>query len=360
MLFKSETEKLLASFKERSLTMVNDPSITSKREIINLLKKRTKCSGIRLPESMEFSINKGVLKVHVNKPDRNMQTDGAAFEGWITALKVWIPDLIKTVELDFSPPSDLSGEKIGNPKRCHYNRFLYRVNNYARLFPDWFSLSNANLNEVGEFMGWLKQEPCWLNHSLRERKSVIGTNKQERQIESWFAFEDGKKPLCNLWDLDSRQLFNQLPIGIFHNEISSKNAVFTRGASAIDLWGIGKDGTSLHIIELKCGDNIRMGVISEILFYTFILFDTCISQDKLFRFGRYANYPETEDMKAIQNGGQPFKELHSHILAERYHPLFCGKVTDLINEGFSGMRIKFDRAIYDYENKSLIGIYKCP
>ncbi len=72
-------------------------------------------------------------------------------------------------------------------------------------------------------MKWLKEEPCLINHSSRERKSVINTERMERQIESWFVFEDGKSLLCNLWKIDKEKLFNQLPVGVFYKEIRQNN-----------------------------------------------------------------------------------------------------------------------------------------
>lgn len=332
---------------------VNDSKLISKKEIEILLRHATECSGIRLPRDIEFFSQNGILNIYVCNPIQNMQTNGAAFEGWIVALKTWLPYIARRVELDFSLPADFEAKGFGNPETCHYNRFLYRLNNFLRLFPEWFSIGDGNVSKAEEFMRRLKQGPYLVNHSLRERKSVIETEKKERQIESWLTFEGGKEHLCKLWDLSHEKLFNQLPIGVFYKEIERKNAIFTRGAGAIDLWGIGRDGTTLHIIELKCGNNISMGVISETLFYTAVIYDTCVAQNNLFRFGKYKNSHETEDMMAIQNGGHKFKQLHSHVLAESYHPLFSDSVVNLLSEGLSRLDIKFDRAKYDYNNKKL-------
>jgi hypothetical protein len=203
-------------------------------------------------------------------------------------------------------------------------------------------------------MNWISIGTCLLNHSLKERKSVIDTEKMERQIESWFTFGDGKKLLCALWGLDEEKLFNQLPIGVFYEKIVSNAAIFTRGAGAVDLWGISKDGQTLHIIELKCGDNINLGVISEMLFYTLVIYDTCISKNSLFTFGKYKNSPDKEDTVAIKNNGNKFKRLYSHILAERYHPLFNDNVMTLIRDGLSNLDIGFDRATYDYKKKIIL------
>ena len=130
------------------------------------------------------------------------------------------------------------------------------------------------------------------NHSLREREDVIKTTKMERQIESWFVFHEGKELLSKHWNIDENKLFNQLPIGVFIDKITRDNAIFSRGASAIDMWGIDKDGQTLHLIELKCGKNKGLGVIGEMLVYTLLIYDTCIAKESLFSFGKYGTAPD--------------------------------------------------------------------
>lgn len=337
------------------MTVIDTSKLVTKKEIINLLKEQlskenVESSHIGLPRDMDFSSQNGIMNVHLTNTVLNMQTNGAAFEGWIIALKTSLPYITRKVEFEF--PAALLTKRLGNPEACHYNRFLYRLANFERLFPDWFSLDTKSQGKVTEFQLWLKQEPCFLNHSLRERGPVFETENMERKIESWLVFsKEGSELLCECWGLDQTKLFNQLPVGVFHKKIERGNAIFTRGAGAIDLWGISKDRTTLHIIELKCGRNIKMGVISEMLFYTAVMYDTCIAEDNLFHFGKYGNSPPTRDTIAIQNGGQKFKQLHSHILAEHYHPLFSDGVVNLLKAGLSRLDIKFDRAQYDYTNK---------
>ena len=223
-----------------------------------------------------------------------------------------------------------------------------------RLFPSWFFLPQSKMDIVHEFMHWINSNTCLLNHSLRERESVIETDKMERQIESWFTFHEGKEILCNRWEIDQDKLYNQLPIGVFYQEIASKNAIFTRGASAIDLWGIGTDGVTLHLIELKCGRNMGLGVISEILFYAAVIYDSCIADEQLFSFGKYKNASDRSDTNALKNNGDKFSHLFAHILAEKYHPLFSAGVEDLIRVGFTNLKIDFDRASYNYTNKVIV------
>lgn len=328
--------------------------ITGKDEIIKQLRIYSKVSGVSLPRDIEFSIKNGVLRVYINNALKNMQVDSAAFEGWIITLKAWLFREIKYVVLNFEEPVDLSGQ-YGNSEACHYNRFLYRINNLLRLFPNWFFLNESKTHVVNDFMNWLKSGNCLLNHSLQERISVINTDKMERQIESWFVFEnEGKDQLCNYWNIAKDKLFNQLPIGVFYEKIAARNAIFTRGASAIDIWGVGDDQQTIHLIELKCGGNKGIGVISEMLFYTAVIYDTCIAEKNIFTFGKYGTADDTKDMNAIKNGGNKFKRLCSHILAEQYHPLFSDDVITLLRDGLANLHIDFGRARYDYSKKVLI------
>lgn len=344
---------LFHSYATHLLSMNEDKSeVIDKDEIIQRLKKVSGINGASLPRDIDISIKNGVLRFYVHNTDQNMQVDSAAFEGWILVLKTWLPD-IKYVELDFTVP-EITVERFGNPQAGHYNRFLYRLNNMLRLFPAWFFVHESKQSLVKEFVYWLESNTCLLNHSLEERKSVIETEKMERQIESWFAFEEGKSLLCNRWSINGDKLFNQLPIGVFHEKIAAPNAIFTRGASAIDLWGVSQDGKDLHLIELKCGNNKSIGVISEILFYIAVLYDTCISDKPLFSFGRYGKSEDTNDMLALKNEGQRFGRLIAHVLAEKFHPLFSSNLEALIAEGLSSLDIGFDRVLYDYSKKVLI------
>jgi len=141
---------------------------------------------------------------------------------------------------------------------------------------------------------------------------------------------------------------------VFIDKITRDNAIFSRGASAIDMWGIDKDGQTLHLIELKCGKNKGLGVIGEMLVYTLLIYDTCIAKESLFSFGKYGTAPDTSDAIAIRNGGKKFNRLIAHILAENYHPLFTEAVVDFIREGLANLNIGFDRATYSYSKKEFV------
>lgn len=336
------------------LNLGNEKScIIEKDEIIRRLKDYSRVSRASLPRDLHCSIKDKALRVFIQNPAQDMQKDSVAFEGWLLILKYWLSEEIHNVVLDFELREDLL-QICGVPEACHYNRFLYRLYNMTRFFPTWFSIDDSKSEVISEFMDWVRSNNMILNSSLQERPDQIGTQKPERKAEAWFVNHEGKTLISERWNIDESKLFNQLPTGVFIEKIAASNAVFSRGASAIDMWGIDKDGKKLHIIELKRGDNKRLGVIGEILFYTALMHDTCVTKESLFSFGKYGTAPDTRDMVAIKNNGNKFCSLATHILAEKYHPLFTDAAVELIRDGLKNLGIEFDRATYDLEKRVFV------
>jgi hypothetical protein len=280
-----------------------------------------------------------------------MQTNEAAFEAWIIVLKAWLGDDVEWVFLDYSVPQNIGTEYTAGCQRGHYNRFLFRINGFIELFNDWFVLAEDKQNEVNAFMNWFCKVPSLLNHPLAEAKSVIKTEKMERQIESWLTFEDGKALLCSRLRLDPNKVFNQLPVGVFHERIAVCTAIFTRGASAIDLWGIGTDGKTLHLIELKCGNNKGMGIISETLFYAHVMHQACVDSKGCIAFGTWGNVGDQRGIELLR--GHKYPHMALHFMAEQFHPLFEEQVCKLLNEGLSAWNTSADQVWYDYQAKEI-------
>ena len=324
--------------------------VIEKSEILHRLKEYSRVSRASLPRDLDCSVKNKVLRVFVKNPAQDMQNDSVAFEGWLLILKCWLSEEIAYIVLDFEAREDLM-QKYGSPEACHYNRFLYRLYNMTRFFPTWFFVSDSKSDIILDVMQWVRTSNMMLNNSLQERPDQIDTKRLERQAEAWFVKHEGKSLLSERWNIDENKLFNQLPTGVFIDQIAKANAVFSRGASAIDMWGIDKNGQTLHLIELKRGGNKGLGVIGETLFYTALMYDTCVAKESLFKFGKYGSAPDTSDMAAIKNEGKKFGSLMTHILAEKYHPLFTDAVAEQIRDGLMILDIEFDRATYDFEKK---------
>lgn len=333
---------------------MNHTNVTlNKQDILNLLKTRSSARQARLPEGIDFSISQKTLRLFVQNPAQNMQTDRAAFEAWAITLKYWLGDEIDTVELVFKEREDLLF-KLGSAAAGHYHRFMYRVLCMTRYFSSWFKVDDSKTDYMVAFDQWLKSQNLVLNVSLVERQSRKDNKTTERSIESWFVFHEGKSLITGKWSIDENKLFNQLPVGVFVDEVKKSKAFFSGGAGAVDIWGIGTDAKTLHLIELKKANNVALGVITEALFYAFLLYDTLIAEKPLFRFPEISPEKMKTDTQVLLNGAETFENIAVHLLAERFHPLLQKSVSNFINESLLPWGIGFDRLQYSFPEGLLI------
>ncbi|HPX65341.1 MAG TPA: hypothetical protein PK459_00420 [Anaerolineaceae bacterium] len=332
---------------------MNHTNSTLKKGILTLLKARSNVRQARLPAEIDFSISQRTLKLFVQNPAQNMQRDSAAFEAWVLILKHWLWDEIDYVELDFQERKDLLC-KLGTAEAGHYHRFMYRVLCMTRYFSSWFKVDDSKTDYMVAFEQWMKIQNMVLNVSLVERQSRRDKKATERSIESWFVFHEGKFLITSKWAIDENKLFNQLPVGVFVDEVKKNNAFFSGGAGAIDIWGIGTDKKTLHLIELKKANNVGLGVITEALFYTFLLYDTLIAEKSLFKFPKVSPDKMKTDTQTLQNEADRLENISVHILAERFHPLFQTSVTKFICKSLLPWGINFDMLKYSYAERVLI------
>lgn len=334
--------------------MMNRTNATlNKQDILNLLKTRSSARQARLPADIDFSIFQKTLRLFVQNPAQNMQRDSAAFEAWALILKHWLWDEIDYVELDFQERKDLLC-KLGTAEAGHYHRFMYRVLCMTRYFASWFKVDDSKTDYMVAFEQWMKLQNMVLNVSLVERQSRRDKKATEKSVESWFVFHEGKFLITSKWAIDENKLFNQLPVGVFVDEVKKNNAFFSGGAGAIDIWGIGTDKKTLHLIELKKANNVSLGVITEALFYAFLLYDTLIAEKSLFKFPEVSPDKMKTDTQTLQNEADRLKNISVHILAERFHSLFQNSVTKFICKSLLPWGINFDMLKYSYAERVLI------
>lgn len=276
----------------------------------------------------------------------NMQTTSAAFESWLIALKVW--NVIETVRLEWDVPI---GIKRPDVSWCHYQRFLYRVNYFNRLFgKDWFELDDSHKGRLVECDAidetYIETKKLVLNVPDTDRHGDPESYKHEAWLEISFGTEgkDGHKLLANKFKL--RSINRQLPVGLFIGKKSKESRIFTGGASAIDLVGIGDDD-SLWIFELKKKGNHSLGIISELMFYSacmrdlrdchFVLHDGKVGK-------RWSG-----DINDIAKN----KPIHAVFLTPTVHPLFGGRqheTLDILNKACTknGDAVEFHCQRFEY------------
>lgn len=305
-------------------------------DILKLLPKIQELKSVRLPSSIDFLLENKCLTVVLNDATGNMQEDKSAFEGWIICLKSWLPSEIYKVELAWTPSTD--------PKKAgHYNRFLYRVLQFQLMY-SWFSVSKFNSSEVLDFSQLLQKTKLVINYPGSGKQDSESENKIEDKIESLFV-NDPKELLKTKFNL--KILNQQLPVGVFKNEKNSRSRLFTGQKSAIDLWGINDD--DLTIFELKF-ENCRIGIISELLFYLYLMKAVFITGE--IHYPDKAKSAVQRDFKEIYN--KRFQKLQGVFLVDDLHPFIGTEAITLINDGLIKLgNISVQKLFYSYNSGTI-------
>ena len=293
----------------------------NKEKLLETIKLKVKNNIIRFPSQIDLYVDGKTLIIRVNADGvcNNMQTDGAAFEGWAICLKSWLPETVCNVLLKWeNQDSNLEGNK-----RLHYNRFLYRALRFSELYK-WFSISETNLPEIEQFKIGLTN---LRNNSFSENPRIKGIDKDKFRLSEtvieYLLANDLSSSIRERFDLDF--IDRQFPVGVKKGNLP----FFTGGMSAIDLWGTKND--TLTIIELKYngGDskNIKVGIISEIFMYACIMRD--ITKGMISRPDKTPNKHE----EMLYDNHKKYKHIVARMLSDKYHPLLENeKVLSILNQ----------------------------
>lgn len=260
--------------------------------------------AVRLPAS-SIIFNRIGADIHIHMGEAavsgNMQTNAAGFEGWAVALRLWLKDCGNVI-LNWARP---------DPMNRHYARFLYRVQRFEELFPDWFRVANPeHLVDCAVRAG----AELFLNIAGTTSREPIEP-KRETEIERGLV---GKHENLLRQKLGLDAVGRQFPVGLYRTR-ELKNAVFTGGTSAIDIVGVNADCFTL--IELKAGKNIMVGALSELLFYAAVVRDAVVRDDagSRFQFGGREKGPSRSRVGAadVENA----KRVRAILMGEHFHPL---------------------------------------
>lgn len=291
-----------------------------KNEILLLLKKKLKNNGLKLPGNIDFGIMDKTLTISLGVNDSlsctsNLQTDEAAFEGWAICLKHHLCDYIDSVRLSWIKPGN-----IPEKDQLHYNRFLYRVIRFRQLF-GWFEIAEINNPESIEFES--KLTGLTINAPMSESPGTMNSISAEKRIEHCSYNLDFIRERFDLLCVN-----HQLPVGVRRDE----ERFFSGRASAIDIWGIDQQG-KLNIFELK-HKNAKVGIISELLFYSEIMYDLFVS-GQIGKPGTYRKIRGAEYLYGNRSG--KIDQIKSFFLFDRIHPLVAG-TTALLNTNKPGIQ----------------------
>ena len=177
----------------------------------------------------------------------------------------------------------------------------------------------------------------------KEERVNSSTANPENVLENYIVENQASlqefKAICNNVVFE-----RQLPVGLFKDKVSIKTAIFPRGKSAIDIWGI--QGEVLYVFELKAEVNKKVGCISELFCYAMIMHD---EQEGVF----VRDSEEGRRVKATS-------KLKAYILAPGIHPLITKEVLSLMNKAAEARQkriefgyIKFEEGHSNFREKFL-------
>lgn len=261
-----------------------------------------------IPGLMQVFGDNDIAQIHLTSAaiQANMQTNAAAFEGWALALKRWAG--ARKVGL-FWP----AVEPVKGKLPPHYERFLYRAQRFADLFPDWFWLDGDTtgsaalgsdgyrvLNVAGDRTHLADNFVCepggWSNEHQMECFLC-----QDRKFADHFGFQGGYRT------------DQQFPVGLFRTPLPNGNErIFPGGKGAIDL--VCADGQRLWLFELKAGKNIPVGTISELIFYASVIRDAALGHFQFAPTRAAGNHVTGDDVLKA-------KEIVAVMLGDKLHPL---------------------------------------
>lgn len=299
----------------------------NKKELLKKLQESSKNKQVRFPRDIDFALDKQKLtiKLHASELVNNMQTDSASFEGWAIVLKYYISEISQVViDWENAKPRKL---KNGNAsaEQLHYNRFLFRLAKFVETY-HWASVKpgkNIPIIPKGLLCNYPTSEPKSIDEHVKKMKELNKKNlNDEYYLECDYVIR--KK--------DEYDIMNhQLPVGLFVNKVSARegNAYTTGRKGAIDIWAI-KDST-FYIFELKKPDNKKLGIISELMFYTNVVAGL-LSHEITYDVDKVdENYRGFLDLyNAYKNNS--IKKINAVMLADNLHPLINDKLIDFIND----------------------------
>lgn len=261
-----------------------------------------------LPSGYDYSISRKTLTLKLTKTGicKNMQEDPSAFESWAFVLKHYCARFVDAVVIDWDDP-DIADQ--------HYNRFVYRLTRFVQSY-DW-AITKKTIPRMPSLL--YCSAPSSIAAPLEKQ------TKEEGRIECEFVEKNKKK-----YDA----IDHQLPVGLFDGVVS-ETTHFTPGKhSDIDIWAI--DGDTFKIFELKAPKNNKLGIISELMFYTNVVNDLLshnilLSKEKVTNALRHC-YRSFDKFYEAYSGKRKINQIKSIFLADELHSLINDDVLTLIND----------------------------
>lgn len=270
--------------------------------ILKQLKIRCGNSSIKLPGKiqMQFDGKNCCLTVSSLGVLENMQNDAGAFEGWAIVLYRWLNP--EAVIIGWEKPDESNG---------HYQRFLFRVTEFCKEYC-WCKIAE-NCKEMTADLRISENGGIYIVNASDKVRNQSKPNERSKEACLEMNICNNPSQLSSL--TDAVFINRQLPVGLFENEVTDENIIFTGKKSAVDLWGMDTEN-NLLIFELKADGNRKIGIISELFFYAIFMLKV---KNGLFKS---PSFPD-------------FKTIRTFFLASKVHPLIDDKVIEILNNNTS-------------------------
>jgi len=242
----------------------------------------------------------------------------------------------------------LSWKKPKQLSNYHYQRFLYRAIHFVNNI-DWFEVheDSAQLLKSSKVLcpdGSPKRKE---GHFVLNPQSKVRTPSKkhteipeqvsdkigEHNLELYFQARPDILPFDHIEGID-----RQLPVGVFTGSVGKEKYVFPGGSADIDLI-VFRDKGELIIIELKNPANCTVGAISELLLYSYIIYDL---KRGVFTYEK----PVGLERKLLCTD-----KIKSYLLVGRLHSLIDDARTfETLSNAFIDYGISFGCIKYDHKN----------
>lgn len=254
---------------------------------------------------IDFDVNGTMLhiKLQANKVLVNMQEDAVAFEGWAICFKAH--EAIDKVEISVDQLHELEVAKT-NPQ---VNQLIYRLWKFQENYI-WASLEKKLYVLVKS-----KYETLFIEQKgkivLNYPKSEAAENAHnvEAQLERLFVAAHSN---------ENNIMGTQMPFGLFHDDIKENNRILP--TTYIDIWS--NHNNELNIYELKAKGNKSIGILSELMYYCYIISDR--RKNKLFQHSsnayKYA-YRKLDTFLNVLDRDSDEINVNGVFLTDTLHPL---------------------------------------
>jgi hypothetical protein len=272
--------------------------------------------SIRLPKGISFvGEDKEVqLSLSAKSVTANMQSNEAAFEGWCLALRRWCK--VEVVLQWTPPPPDAKASHLQ-----HYERFLYRAARFQSLF-DWFRIESRHAVEIGAARA-LEHRPLFLNVGGARGPEQESASEGDSESALEHRLLKGSDFAAH-YGLAHGTRDRQLPVGLFSEKRPSRESrIFPGGKGAIDL--VCLDADTIWLFELKAADNIPIGIVTELFFYTSLIRDALHGGPFTFAKARPKARIQPEALSKVTH-------IEGVMLGHDVHPLLDSVLISILNE----------------------------